>query len=143
MVRPEVLLTYAQSLDGSIAGPDRRPLLLSGKESMRWTHTLRSQHDAILIGVGTLIADDPLLSVRYVEGDHPQPVVLDSRLRFPEQARLWQHPSHRPWIVTTPSACAAAQRRLEDAGARVIRVILQCLRGGSVQCGAVLLKASR
>jgi GTP cyclohydrolase II len=63
---PFVTLTYAQSLDGSIAAADGRPLTLSGLPAMTVTHALRATHDAILVGIGTVLADDPQLTVRLV-----------------------------------------------------------------------------
>ena len=62
--RPFVTLTYAQSLDGSIASADSLPLHLSGSKAAEMTHLLRSSNDAILVGIGTVIADDPRLTVR-------------------------------------------------------------------------------
>ncbi len=102
--RPLVTLAYAQSLDGSIALRRGTPLALSNEASLQMTHQLRAWHDAILIGIGTLLSDDPQLNVRYSQGENPQPVVLDSQLRFPLQARLLEN-SKRPWIFTN---------RLED-----------------------------
>lgn len=96
---PFVTLTYAQTLNGVIGADGARPLAISGPESMRVTHMLRAQHDAILVGIGTVLADDPQLTTRLVEGPHPQPVILDTHKRMPRSARLWQHPKP-PWIVT-------------------------------------------
>jgi riboflavin-specific deaminase-like protein len=81
--RPFVTLSYAQSLDGSIADRPGRPLALSGEASMALTHSLRASHEAILVGIGTVLADNPSLNVRLVAGKNPQPIVVDSRLRFP------------------------------------------------------------
>jgi len=86
--RPAVTLSYAQSLDGSITTRRGQPLAISGPQSMAFTHRLRADHDAILIGIGTLLADDPRLTVRLVDGPQPQPIIVDSRLRFPLKARL-------------------------------------------------------
>jgi 3,4-dihydroxy 2-butanone 4-phosphate synthase/GTP cyclohydrolase II len=97
---PFVTLTYAQSLDGSIASATRQPLAFSGPQAMTLTHALRATHDAILVGIGTVLADDPQLTVRLVAGPHPQPVVLDSHLRFPPHARLLQHP-RGVWLAAT------------------------------------------
>ncbi|KZO96351.1 hypothetical protein CALVIDRAFT_113718 [Calocera viscosa TUFC12733] len=72
-VRPHVTLTYAQSLDGKIAAAHGRPLKLSGRESWMMTHLLRSKHDAILVGVGTVLADDPQLNVRLLPLPPPTP----------------------------------------------------------------------
>ncbi len=78
--RPAITLSYAQSLDGSLTTRRGRPLALSGPESYQLTHHLRADHDAILVGIDTVLADDPRLTVRGVRGEAPQPVVLDSRL---------------------------------------------------------------
>src|SRR5262249_3832268 len=84
--RPFVTLSYAQSVDGSIAARPGQPLALSGAQSMTLTHQLRVAHDAILVGIGTVLADNPRLTVRLVEGKNPQPIVADSHLRFPLSA---------------------------------------------------------
>src|SRR5262249_24805677 len=70
--RPLVTLSYAQSVDGSIAARPGQPLALSGAQSMTLTHQLRAAHDAILVGIGTVLADNPRLTVRLVEGKNPQ-----------------------------------------------------------------------
>lgn len=132
----QVTLSYAQSLDGSITAKRGESLALSSSDSRVRTHELRAAHDAILVGIGTLLADDPRLTVRYAKGAHPQPVVLDSALRFPSNAALLSHPTLRPWIVTTPRADAAEERRIEKAGGVVVRVVAG--RDGRVDLGALL-----
>lgn len=106
--RPFVTLTYAQSLDGSLAARRESPLVLSGSQAQEMTHRIRAAQDAILVGIGTLLADDPQLNVRLTPGADPQPVILDSRLRTPPQARIFQ--GTPPWIATT----AAAERARSD-----------------------------
>ncbi len=101
--RPYVTLSYAQSLDGSITARRGEPLAISGPESLEMTHRLRAEHDAILVGIGTLLADDPRLSVRLVAGADPQPIIVDSRLRFPLNARILLD-GRSPWIATTEEA---------------------------------------
>jgi 3,4-dihydroxy 2-butanone 4-phosphate synthase/GTP cyclohydrolase II len=120
--RPFVTLSYAQSVDGSIAARPGQPLALSGPLSMTLTHQLRAAHDAILVGIGTVLADNPRLTVRLVAGKNPQPIVADSRLRLPLSANLLcQHPLS-PWIAAGEQADVGRQRVLEAAGARVLRV---------------------
>jgi len=114
--RPLVTLSYAQGLDGSIAACQGQPLALSGPQALRLTHQLRGAHDAILVGIGTVLADDPQLTVRLVEGENPQPVVLDGRLRTPLDSRLMQHPL-RPWIATLEGADPGKVAQLEKLGA--------------------------
>jgi GTP cyclohydrolase II len=118
---PFVTLSYAQSVDGCIAATADRPLALSGEASLALTHDLRALHGAILVGVGTVIADDPRLTVRLVAGAQPRPVVLDSRLRTPPTARLLRC-GVTPLIATTAAADRRSQRRLEAAGAEVVRL---------------------
>ncbi|MCP5094690.1 MAG: GTP cyclohydrolase II [Chloroflexi bacterium] len=119
--RPAITLSYAQSLDGSISAERGHPLAISGPESMSLTHQLRADHDAILVGIGTILADNPRLSVRLVAGDSPQPIILDSSLRFPTDARLLQG-SKQPWIFTTQNADIEREHALTLQGARVIRL---------------------
>lgn len=116
--RPFVTLTYAQSLDGAIAARPGQPTRISGPAAVRMTHQLRAEHDAILVGIGTVLADDPRLTVRLVAGAQPQPVVVDSRLRFPPEASLRHHP-RRPWIMTLDAADPARRAALSAAGLRV------------------------
>jgi GTP cyclohydrolase II len=120
--RPYVTLTYAQSLDGAIAARPGHPLALSCRESQTMTHALRAAHDVILVGIGTVLADNPSLTVRLVVGRNPQPVVLDSRLRFPIFSKLLQQKALPPWIITNMAAEAERQAILEDLGARVYRL---------------------
>jgi 3,4-dihydroxy 2-butanone 4-phosphate synthase/GTP cyclohydrolase II len=122
--RPWVTLTYAQSLDGSIAAQRGVPLALSGSATLKFTHSLRAGHSAILIGIGTLLADDPRLNVRLVSGDNPQPVVLDRQLRFPTEARLLGG-QKSPWIFTTQNAQPEREVALTKAGGRVFRLDMQ------------------
>ena len=119
---PFVTLTYAQSLDGCIARSPGKSIRLSGPESEAMTHSVRGVHDAILVGIGTVIADNPNLTVRLAKGSQPQPVILDSKLRFPLDAKLLGDNGLRPWVATTEQASDMRKRQLEQAGARVIRL---------------------
>lgn len=126
--RPFVTVTYAQSLDGSIASAEGRPLAISGAESLAFTHRLRAMHDAILVGIGTVLADNPRLNVRHSEGDHPRPVVLDSDLRLPRDAQILSCEGPSPIIATNETSSEERKQELEQEGARVIR--LTCDRDG-------------
>lgn len=102
--RPWVTLCYAQSVDGSIALRPGEPLALSCPESLELTHQLRGSHDGILVGINTVLSDDPQLNVRHCAGRDPQPIVLDSHLRMPAGARLCQLPNKHCWLLTTYEA---------------------------------------
>lgn len=116
---PFVTLTYAQSLDGSIAQAGGTPMQLSGERSLEMTHQLRAAHDSILVGIGTVLADDPRLTVRRGEGEHPRPVVLDSSLRLPLSARLLTGDAPAPIVCTAPDPDPERRQALEAAGATV------------------------
>ncbi|KAJ2469314.1 2,5-diamino-6-(ribosylamino)-4(3H)-pyrimidinone 5'-phosphate reductase [Coemansia sp. RSA 2322] len=127
----QVTLTYAQSLDGMIAARPGQQLLLSSRAAMAMTHRMRAHHDAILVGIGTVLADDPQLSARLLPSSempcHPQPVVLDPHLRMPATARLLSGPRadprlHSPWIIAGPHADPAKRQELQRLGATVISV---------------------
>lgn len=117
--RPSVTLSYAQSIDGSIALRRGEPLTLSGSESKQMTHKLRAAHDAILVGVGTVLSDDPQLNVRLAEGRNPQIVVLDSQLRTPLNAKMLKGSQSHVFCVSSTSN--EKQVALEVAGAVVER----------------------
>jgi len=119
--RPFVTLSYAQSLDGSIAAADGRPLPLSSPPSLFRTHALRARHDGLLVGIGTILADDPQLTVRHAPGPAPQPVVLDSHLNAPRSARIFAHP-RAPWFVAAAPASPPRRAALVAGGAQVIEV---------------------
>jgi GTP cyclohydrolase II len=119
--RPAITLTYAQTLDGCIGTADHRPLSLSSPAAQTMTHQLRAAHDAILIGVGTVLADNPRLTVRLVEGPDPRPLVLDSQARTPPDAHLLRGPQ-APWILCAHDAPVDRRQRLESSGARLLTV---------------------
>jgi riboflavin-specific deaminase-like protein len=107
--RPFVTLSYAQSLDACITSKSGEAIKLSNPSSTRLTHLLRSLHDGILVGIGTVLSDDPLLNVREWHGVSPQPVILDSNLRIPAFARLSQDPSRTCWLLTCSDGEAPAK----------------------------------
>ena len=119
---PWVTLSYAQTLDGCIAVEPGKPFEISSPETMQMTHRLRTGHDAILVGIGTVLADDPLLNVRLVDGKDPQPIILDSRLRTPLASRLIQRSDLHPWIVCSPYPGKDQETALTAAGVRLLRV---------------------
>ncbi|GAA5896599.1 2,5-diamino-6-(ribosylamino)-4(3H)-pyrimidinone 5'-phosphate reductase [Sporobolomyces salmoneus] len=89
---PFVTLTYAQSMDAKIAGKEGKQLILSGKESMELTHRMRELHDSILVGVGTVLNDDPQLNSRIPSLLpvilQPRPIILDRDLLTPPDCKL-------------------------------------------------------
>ena len=88
--RPFVTLKLAQTLDGRIADPSGRSRWISCEEARKLVHRLRSKSDAVLVGIGTVLADDPSLDVRYVKGKNPVKIVVDSTLRMPLGSKVFK-----------------------------------------------------
>jgi diaminohydroxyphosphoribosylaminopyrimidine deaminase/5-amino-6-(5-phosphoribosylamino)uracil reductase len=123
--RPHVILKLAVSADDKIGAAGRKPRAISGEPAKARVHLLRAQCDAILVGIGTVLSDDPLLTCRLpgMEARSPVRVVLDRSLRIPGASRLVHSARETPlWVVTSDVAEAAAATKLGAAGAQVIRV---------------------
>ncbi len=121
--RPWVTLAFAQSLDGSLTFAQGQPSALSGEAALHLTHGLRAEHQAILVGIGTVLADNPRLTVRLVNGTHPQPLILDTQLSTPLESHVMHHPSNPPWIFTSIRAAERRRHILETRGAHVIPLV--------------------
>jgi diaminohydroxyphosphoribosylaminopyrimidine deaminase/5-amino-6-(5-phosphoribosylamino)uracil reductase len=123
--RPHVILKLAVSTDDRIAAAGHKPLAISGEVAKARVHLLRAQCDAILVGIGTVLSDDPLLTCRLpgMEARSPVRVVLDRSLRIPAASRLVHSARSTPlWVMTSSLAEAPAAARLGSAGAQVIRL---------------------
>src|SRR5256712_6141392 len=104
-VRPRVIINAAMSIDGKIALSDGQGVRLSNEEDLRRVHRLRASVDAILVGVGTVLTDDPKLTVKseYAKGRNPLRVVLDSDGKIPESARVLDGAA--PTLIVTSDKC--------------------------------------
>lgn len=138
--RPYVVLKYAQTLDGRIATASGDSKWISGEEERTISHGLRAACDAVMVGVGTVLNDDPLLTVRLVPGASPSRVVLDSRLRTPSGAQLLTA-GPATIVLTTDRATEDDRRRIRQSGA-TIRVLPSGPAGVDLQAGLRLLRES-
>jgi diaminohydroxyphosphoribosylaminopyrimidine deaminase/5-amino-6-(5-phosphoribosylamino)uracil reductase len=121
--RPWVTLKLATSLEGGIATAQGESQWITGEAARRHAQMLRAQHDAILTGIGTVLADDPQLTCRLpgLEARSPVRVVLDRRLRLPLASQLVARAREVPlWIFTEAPEAAAAP--LQAAGAEVVQM---------------------
>lgn len=119
--RPLVSMKLATSLDGRITNAVGESQWITGEEARQYGHRLRATHDAILTGIGTVLADDPALTCRLegLEDQSPTRVILDSELRIPLDSALVQSAKDVPlWVVTT-AADSTTKAKLEDAGVKV------------------------
>ena len=123
--RPHVILKLAVSPDDRIGGAGGRPVAVTGEAARSRVHLLRAQSDAILVGIGTVLSDDPVLTCRLpgMAKRSPVRVVLDRALRLPGTSRLVHSARETPlWVLTSSLAEAPAAMKLGAAGAQVIRV---------------------
>ena len=133
---PWVTIKYAQTLDGRIATRGGESQWISGSDSLVYAHELRACHDAILVGVGTVLRDNPKLTVRLVDGRDPVRVVADSSLRTPLDTALLDAPT-QVLIATTAAADPARRAALEGRGTAVI--VLPAGGDGRVDLQALLI----
>jgi GTP cyclohydrolase II len=139
LTRPYVVVKYAQTLDGRIATSTGDARWISGEAERRASHALRAACDAVLVGVGTVLRDDPQLTVRMVPGASPIRVVLDSRLRTPDRARVLDDDAATT-IVTTD---ASPEGRRAELRRRGVSVVVVPAGPGGVDLGAAMTALRR
>jgi len=140
--RPFLSLKLASTLDGRIATASGESRWITSEASRREVHRLRARSDAVLVGSGTVLADDPELTAR--QGGRvvhrPVRVLVDSRLRVPPSARLFHGEASRTWVLCASKAPARRRQALVRAGARLIEVRL---RGRTLDLGRALSLLAR
>lgn len=134
---PFVTVKYAQTLDGRIATATGQSQWISSPGSLKFAHQLRAEHDAILVGIGTVLKDNPTLTVRMVRGRNPLRIVVDGNLAVKPEFNVMQDLSRTPtWIATTKNASDPAFRALAKAGAEM--VIVDSNKGNHVDLKGLL-----
>ncbi len=144
---PYVAMKYAMTADGKIASVTGKSQWITNEDSRHHVHTLRNRYQAILVGIGTVLADDPLLTCRLEGGRNPIRIICDSRLRIPLNSRLVQTAKEVPLLVATCSNDREKQKALEQAGVEILKfqgntIPLDMLTDvlGQRQIGSILLE---
>ena len=134
---PFVILKVAATLDGKIATREGDSKWISGEASRRLVHRLRDEVDGVLVGIGTVLRDDPLLTTRIKGGRDPYRIVLDSRLKIPEEAKVVGDSPTKVIIVATE---LAPKDKMERLGKRGVRILTLESKEGRVNLKSCLSK---
>ena len=118
--RPFVVLKCAMTLDGKIASRSGDSKWISSEKSRKFSHILRSQSDAIIVGINTILKDNPLLTTRKVKGKNPLRIILDSRAQTPLKAKVILDKSAPTIIAVSKAAPSNKVRALKKAGAQIV-----------------------
>lgn len=120
---PFVLSKFAMSLDGKIACPGGDSKWVTGEEARAEVHSLRKYYSGIMVGIGTVLADDPMLNCRIEEGVDPVRIVCDSRLRIPLESRILQTARRIPTIIAASKDHENPEKetKIRELGAEVVR----------------------
>lgn len=134
---PYVTAKYAQSLDGRIATKTGDSQWISSEASRKYVHFLRSTNDGIMVGAGTVIADNPQLTVRHVKGKNPLRIIVDSKLRIPiKSSVLTDDNPHQTIIATTSNIPARKITAIKKLGVEVL--VVRKERNGKVSFSSLL-----
>ncbi len=119
---PFVTLKIAQSIDGFISKSKNEQTWLTGNESKKYVHGLRTQFDAVLVGANTVRVDDPLLNVRVIEGRNPAVIIIDGRLSISGNSKLFEIKDRNVIIFTSSKTDGERKFYFKDLGAEIIEM---------------------
>jgi len=134
---PFIILKVAATLDGKLATKNGESRWITGETSRRFVHRLRDQVDGVVVGIGTVLKDDPMLTARVRGGRDPYRIVFDSRLRIPENAKMIDLSPSRTIVATTEMASRDKIERLQKKG---VRILISDSKSGKVDLKSSLLK---
>jgi diaminohydroxyphosphoribosylaminopyrimidine deaminase/5-amino-6-(5-phosphoribosylamino)uracil reductase len=120
---PFITLKIAQSIDGKISSSKNKQTWLTGKESIKYVHELRSEYDAVLVGAGTIKTDDPLLTVRNFKGRNPVRIIVDGKLSIPLNSKILNLADpQKTWLFTSISANEKKIKQLSQKGIKIFQI---------------------
>ena len=121
---PFVTMKYAMTIDGKIASSKGESRWITGEEARRRVHQERNRHSGIMVGIGTVLCDDPMLTCRKVEGKDPIRIICDTQLRTPLDSRIVKSAKDIRTLIATASLDENRQKAYKQAGCEIIRVPL-------------------
>ena len=120
---PYITLKIAQSIDGKISVARNKQTWLTGKESIKYVHRLRSEYDAVLVGAGTIRTDNALLTVRNVRGRNPIRIIIDGKLNIPFKSKVIDSiDPQNTWIFASSNANEEKVKKLSEKGLRIFKI---------------------
>lgn len=119
---PYVALKYAITLDGKIATKSGKSKWITGEKSREFVHHLRNRYAGIMCGVGTVLADNPLLNCRIPDGTNPVRIICDSKLRIPLDSQIIKTAKEIPTIIACTSADSEKEQQIIDSGAEILKI---------------------
>jgi diaminohydroxyphosphoribosylaminopyrimidine deaminase/5-amino-6-(5-phosphoribosylamino)uracil reductase len=134
---PFIILKVAATLDGKLATREGESQWITGETSRRFVHRLRDQVDGVVVGIGTVLKDDPMLTARIRGGRDPYRIVFDSRLRIPENSKLIDRSPSKTIVATTEMASRDKIERLQKKG---VRIIISDSKSGKVDLKSSLIE---
>ena len=136
MKRPYVILNSAMSLDGRIGGKDER-IRFSNELDKKRVHRLRAGVDAVMVGINTVVSDDPHLTVKYAEGKNPVRIVVDSGARIPASARVLDGMA-KTIVAVSEKACENERDKIRNLSEKAEFVVLKCCGDNKVDLRGLL-----
>ena len=115
-------LKYAITLDGKIATKSGKSKWITGEKSREFVHHLRNRYAGIMCGVGTVLADNPLLNCRIPDGTNPVRIICDSKLRIPLDSQIIKTAKEIPTIIACTSADSKKEQQLIESGAEILKI---------------------
>jgi len=121
--RPHITLKFAETLDGRISAKDGSSRWISSPESRVFAHKLRARNDAVLVGIGTVLRDNPALTTRLVKGKNPARVIIDRKLKTPLDSKVVKSASSiKTFVITTSKSPKKKATKLRALGVQLIVV---------------------
>jgi len=120
---PYITLKIAHSIDGKISLAKNKQTWLTGKESINYVHKLRSEYDAVLVGAGTIRADNPLLNVRTIKGRNPIRIIIDGKLSIPIKSKILNtNDPEKTWIFTSKEIDKKKVKAFSTNGVKIFKI---------------------